>query len=298
MKSNLNNLSNLQQRVIAAVLGGVLIVGAIYSGEWSYFVVFFLISFLTQWEFYRLVGLDGNAPLKLYGTLCGALIFVLSFLIEKQYLNFRYYSLISPVVSLIFFIKLYKKGEKKPFTNIALTFLGIIYVAIPFALINVCVYSQGDYSYQIILGSLFLLWASDTGAYFAGVNFGRTKLFERVSPKKSWEGSIGGAIAAILVSFLISRFFTDLEAWQWHCIAIIIVVAGTYGDLIESLFKRSMEIKDSGTSIPGHGGFLDRFDGLLLSAPFIVTFLRLFGMNKEPFFSGLSPWNLPAWLGV
>jgi phosphatidate cytidylyltransferase len=223
---------------------------------------------------------------------------MLSFLIEKQFLDFRFYFLISPFVSLIFFIKLYKKGEKKPFTNIALTFLGIIYVAIPFALINVSVYSQGPYSYQIILGSLFLLWSSDTGAYFAGVNFGRTKLFERVSPKKSWEGSIGGAISAIAVSFLLGLYFTDLRAWQWHCIAIIIVVAGTYGDLIESLFKRSMEIKDSGTVIPGHGGFLDRFDGLLLSAPFIVTFLRLFGMNKEDFFSVVNFWNLPGWLGV
>jgi phosphatidate cytidylyltransferase len=298
MKSGLNNLSNLQQRIIAASLGGVLIVSAIYYGEWSYFVVFFLICFLTQWEFYRLVGLDGNEPLKLYGTLSGALIFVLSFLIEKQDLDFRLYFLISPFVSLIFFIKLYKKGEKKPFTNIALTFLGIIYVAIPFALINVSVYSQGLYSYQIILGSLFLLWASDTGAYFAGVNFGRTKLFERVSPKKSWEGSIGGAIAAMMVSIILGWYFTDLRAWQWHCIAIIIVVAGTYGDLVESLFKRSMEIKDSGTVIPGHGGFLDRFDGLLLSAPFIVTFLRLFGMNKEDFFSAVMVWNLQGWLGV
>jgi phosphatidate cytidylyltransferase len=87
---------------------------------------------------------------------------------------------------------------------------------------------------------------------------------------------MGGAIAALLTAVLLSLSFTDLVLWQWHCIAIIIVIAGTYGDLVESLFKRSMSIKDSGSSIPGHGGFLDRFDGLLLSAPFIVTFLRIF----------------------
>lgn len=276
MKLDLSRLSNLQQRIIAAVIGGFIIVSGILWSEWTYFGVFFIICTLTQLEFYNLVGLDGNLPLKTYGTISGLFIYTLTFLIEKEYLGFQFYFLISPVVSCIFFIKLYKKTDKKPFTNIAFTFLGIIYVAIPFALINLCVFSQGYYSSQIILGSLFLLWASDTGAYFAGVNFGRTKLFERVSPKKSWEGSMGGAIAALVTSFIISISFQDLEPWHWHCIAIIIVIAGTYGDLVESLFKRSMEIKDSGASIPGHGGFLDRFDGLLLSAPFIVTFLRIF----------------------
>ncbi len=169
MKSNLSSLSNLQQRIIAAVLGGLVIVGAIYWNEWAYFGVFFLICMLTQLEFYRLVGLDGNQPLTIYGTMSGLFIYSLTFLIEKHFLDFQYYFLISPVVSLIFFIKLYKKDEKKPFTNIALTFLGIIYVAIPFALINLCVFSQGLYSYQIILGCLFLLWASDTGAYLRGL---------------------------------------------------------------------------------------------------------------------------------
>ncbi len=295
MKSNLINLSNLQQRVVAALLGGLAIVGSICLNEWAYFGMFFLICMLTQLEFYRLVGLDGNQPLTIYGTGSGLFIYGLTFLIEKHFLDFQYYFLISPVVSLIFFIKLYKKDEKKPFTNIALTFLGIIYVAIPFALINLCVFSQGPYSYQIILGCLFLLWASDTGAYFAGVNFGKTKLFERVSPKKSWEGSMGGAVTSIATAFVISLFFKDLHAWQWHCMAVIIVIAGTYGDLIESLFKRSMAIKDSGTTIPGHGGFLDRFDGLLLSAPFLVTFLRLFGMNNlnplAGITSGTSAWQ-------
>jgi phosphatidate cytidylyltransferase len=276
MRLNLSSLNNLQQRVIAAIFGVFIIVGAILYSEWAYFLVFFFLCMLTQLEFYRLVGLDGNVPLTVYGTLSGLLIFTLTFLIEKRFVAPQYYFLISPAASLIFFIKLYKRGERKPFTNIAFTFLGIIYVAVPFALINLCVYARGFYSYQIILGSLLLLWASDTGAYFAGVNFGKTKLFERVSPKKSWEGSLGGAIAALTASIIISFSFTDLEMWQWHCIAVIIVIAGTYGDLVESLFKRSMEIKDSGSSIPGHGGFLDRFDGLLLSAPFIITFLRIF----------------------
>jgi phosphatidate cytidylyltransferase len=171
---------------------------------------------------------------------------------------------------------LYKRGERKPFTNIAFTFLGVIYVAVPFSLLHVFILRNGVYSYQILLGCLFLLWASDTGAYFAGVRYGKTKLFERVSPKKSWEGSMGGALAALMMAFVLAFVFQDLPPWQWHVIAVIIVVAGTYGDLVESLFKRSIAIKDSGSSLPGHGGFLDRFDGLLLSAPFIATFLNIF----------------------
>jgi phosphatidate cytidylyltransferase len=121
-----------------------------------------------------------------------------------------------------------------------------------------------------------ILWASDTGAYFAGTKFGKTKLFERVSPKKSWEGFLGGAFSAIGVAFIITRYFHVIEDWKWLVIAGIIIIAGTYGDLIESLFKRSIEIKDSGRGLPGHGGFMDRFDGLLLSAPFITAFLKIF----------------------
>jgi len=276
MKQRLSSYSNLAQRVIAAVAGVAIILMAVTLNEWTFFLLFTVISILTQLEFYRLVGLDDIAPLKFYGTFVGAVLNVLTFLIEEHYIHFENYFLISPLVTAIFFIKLYKKGERKPFTNIAFTFLGIIYVAIPFALLTVIALPSGGYSYQRVLGCLFLLWASDTGAYFAGTKFGRTKLFERVSPKKSWEGSLGGAASALVVALLLGQYYTDLRPWQWLCIGAIIVVAGTYGDLVESLFKRSIAIKDSGSSIPGHGGFLDRFDGLLLSAPFIATFLKVF----------------------
>jgi phosphatidate cytidylyltransferase len=173
-------------------------------------------------------------------------------------------------------IKLYKKFERKPFTNIAFTFLGIFYVAVPFALLNIATFENGFYNFEIIFGCLFILWATDTGAYFAGTFFGKRKLFERISPKKSWEGALGGAVLAFIFALVIARYFDTLEFWQWMGIASIIVVGGIYGDLVESLLKRSIEIKDSGTSLPGHGGFLDRFDGLLISAPFIVAFLEIF----------------------
>ena len=149
-------------------------------------------------------------------------------------------------------------------------------MAVPFALLHIAVFYNGTYSFQIIIGALFIQWASDTGAYFAGVKFGKRKLFARISPKKTWEGALGGTILAFIFAIIMAANFDEIADWQWLCIAGIIVIAGTYGDLVESLFKRSIEVKDSGSTIPGHGGFLDRFDGLLLSAPIYFCFFDAF----------------------
>jgi phosphatidate cytidylyltransferase len=274
---NINNYSNLGQRAITAFVGAlVIIVGSIYS-DWAYFLIFASILGFSQMEFYKLSGLDGMLPLKSFGTFMGLMIFCLTFMIQKEHLRTEYLYLIFPIVSLTFFIKLYKKTDKKPFTGVAFTFLGIFYVAVPISLLNLAVFAVDEvYNYEILIGCLLILWATDTGAYFAGTRFGKTKLFERVSPKKSWEGFLGGAFSAILVAFVLAKYFLVIEDWKWLVIAGIIIIAGTYGDLIESLFKRSIEIKDSGKVLPGHGGFMDRFDGLLLSAPFITAFLKIF----------------------
>ncbi|GGZ35148.1 phosphatidate cytidylyltransferase [Echinicola pacifica] len=274
---NISNYSELAQRIITALIGAaIIVVGSMYS-PWIYFGIFGIILILAQAEFYKLCGLDGMLPLKSFGTFLGFLIFLMSFLVEMNHMSDRYYFLIFPMVSLIFFIKLYRKSDKKPFTGIAYTFLGIFYVAVPFALLNLAAFSvDGTFHYELIIGSLFILWASDTGAYFAGTKFGKTKLFERVSPKKSWEGSLGGAVAAFATAYMLSTNFGVIPQWKWLSIGGIIIIAGTYGDLIESLFKRSIAIKDSGKGLPGHGGFMDRFDGLLVSAPFIAAFLKIF----------------------
>ena len=273
---NINKYSNLVQRAITSLVGAALILAALIYSDWTYFLIFGTILGMSQMEFYKLSGLDGMLPLKSFGTILGLLIFTLTFMVEKEYLPHEYLYLIFPLVSLTFFIKLYKKTDKKPFTGVAYTYLGIFYVAVPISLLNLAVFSvDAVYHYEILIGCLLILWASDSGAYFAGTRFGKTKLFERVSPKKSWEGFLGGAFSAILVAFVISQYFTVLEDWKWLVIAGIIIIAGTYGDLIESLFKRSIEIKDSGSVLPGHGGFMDRFDGLLLSAPFITAFLKI-----------------------
>lgn len=276
MKSTLDKYSNLTQRVVVAILGVAIIISAIYWQSWSYFAVFLIITFFSLREFYKLVGIDGYLPLSTWGTITGLVIYTFTFLVQKELITADIFFLVFPFGSIIFFIKLYKKSDIRPFANIAFTFLGIIYVTVPFSLLHVIAFCTGTYRFEIVTGILLLTWASDTGGYFAGTMFGKTSLFKRISPKKSWEGFVGGAILTLIIAYLISQYADIFPLWKWMTIGLLTVIAGTYGDLVESLFKRSIKIKDSGTSLPGHGGFLDRFDALLLSLPFIAAFLRLF----------------------
>lgn len=273
---NLRNRSNLTQRVIAALIGAPLIIFLIFYHPLSFLFLVIALTALTQYEFYTLIMRQGSLPLKSFGTFCGLLIVTMTYLIETYTVIQEFYYIVVPFLTLPFFIKLYRKQDKHPFVNLGYTYLGIIYVALPFALLIEMTFWRGNFLPVLPLGTLLILWSFDTGAYFSGKYFGRRKLFERISPKKTWEGFFGGAIIALLTAFLYWKYTESLRMSEWLGIAGIIVIAGTLGDLVESLFKRSIEIKDSGSIIPGHGGFLDRFDGLLLSMPFIVTFIKIF----------------------
>lgn len=241
----------------------------------TFFALFLILSLLTQLEFYRLLGFDGLFPLKSFGTLLGGIVYCMTFFVQMEWAPYEIYYALFPICSLGFIIKLYKK-EFSPFVNIALTFLGVIYVSIPFSLLTVSAFNDGNYNPEIIGTALVLLWASDTGAYFAGKYFGRRKLFKRVSPKKTWEGTFGGAFLTFVIAYILLQIYGSISLIDMYLMAVVMVVMGGYGDLVESLFKRSIDIKDSGTSLPGHGGFLDRFDGLLLASPFILLILKFF----------------------
>ncbi len=275
MTSNSTKYSDLKQRVLAGVVGAALIVSGIFFSAWTFFAVFFIIAIFTLLEFYKLVGQEEVYPLRYWGTFLGLVIYALVFLAEKNLIESKYYVIFFPAVAIMFLIKLYDKKDKKPFSGIAFTILGIVYIAVPMSLLSVLAFSEGVYDPALIFGIIFLHWASDTGAYFAGTAFGKTRLFERISPKKSWEGSVGGAVLTGVVALVLAHYFPSISQLKWLLMAAIVVVAGTYGDLVESLFKRSIQIKDSGTIIPGHGGFLDRFDGLLISIPFIAILFKL-----------------------
>ena len=154
-----------------------------------------------------------------------------------------------------------------------------LYIGLPFALLNVLAFinvpqeSSVTY-YSIFPLSIFIfLWLSDTGAYCVGSLIGKHRLFERISPKKSWEGSIGGGVVAIGASFVLAHYFPAISMLEWAGLALVVVVFGTWGDLTESLLKRQLHVKDSGTILPGHGGMLDRFDSALMAIPAAVVYL-------------------------
>lgn len=276
MTSASGKYSNLAKRVLVAVLAVPLMLLGIFWSPWAYFALFLIICTVSVLEFYRLIAAEGHPPLIRWGLPLSVLAYTIPFAVKMGLLSDASYLLIFPGIALIFLSELYRKAHTKPFTNLAYTFLGLVYVALPFALLHTIAFYRGQYEPGIVAGILFLTWASDTGGYFAGLSFGRTKLFERISPRKTWEGFAGSAALGLAMAWVLSGFIEVLPLWKWIVLSILAFTAGTFGDLVESLFKRSLHTKDSGSILPGHGGFLDRFDAMLLSLPFIAAFLALF----------------------
>ena len=272
-------MNNFFKRTLTAGAFVAILLGATWYSQLSFTLLFLLITILGVWEFYTLIEKkDGNRPQKVLGTFTGALVFVCNALINIDmngwHLNKHILVIILPFIFLIFILELFTKAER-PFQNIAFTLLGIFYVVVPLSLLSYILTTGGSYSYEILFGCWFILWSNDSGAYLAGSAFGRKKLFPRVSPGKSWEGCIGGGLIAYIITFIISGWYTSITRADWFVIASILIVIGTLGDLVESLFKRSLEVKDSGNLLPGHGGILDRFDSLFMAIPFVFSYLYL-----------------------
>lgn len=248
---------------------------SIWEGPVLFQLIFFVAAMGSLHEFYKITTAPGRRPNRMVGYLTGIMAYVLISTGALQGTDSRWPVLIMPAAAIIFFAELYRKQEQ-PFTAIAFTIMGIVYAVVPFAILNKIAGWQGGYDRQLLMGYFILLWSADTFAYLAGSLFGRRKLFPRISPKKSWEGSIGATLATTGLAWLLSFQWDSLAVHEWMIVALLIVVTGTLGDLTESLLKRSLNIKDSGNILPGHGGFLDRFDALLLSVPFVWAYLALF----------------------
>ncbi len=243
----------------------------------SFAGLFALVSLIGVHEFYKLFKNTSIKPNIGFGLLLSAITY-LSFVAYAQNDNFTFVLILAiPIIALLFINELYRAREN-PFSNIGITILGVLYVVVPFGYLLIANFSEPSEwmsrKFDIGFAFFFMLWANDTGAYIFGSWLGKHKLFERISPKKSWEGFIGGALVAVLVGYLFS--LNSNECWcQWMIMSLIIVVFGTLGDLVESMLKRSLNVKDSGAILPGHGGILDRFDGLLLAAPMVYFLLEL-----------------------
>lgn len=272
-------MSNFKERLLTGILFVIVLLGSIYQSELASSILFFVIILLCQREFYSFFKTSEIKPQSLVGILSGLGFFLASVVAFQANLSFNTLFLIVPLVFIVFVFELFR-NRKEPIANIGYTILGIIYVAVPFTLLHqISYYSDYQfgktYNYEILIGYFFILWANDTGAYLVGRKFGKTKLFERISPKKTWEGSVGGIFFGLLLGYVNSQIFEGLDTLTWMILALIVVTFGSLGDLVESLFKRSLGIKDSGKILPGHGGVLDRFDGIFISAPMVYTFLKV-----------------------
>jgi len=267
-------MKNLFQRAISGAVFVVLLVGSIIWNEYSFGILFAAITALAVFEFHKLTNQQKEVCVNPVFAIVGALLlFASSFLCASNILSSTIYLAYVLFVVLVLIAELYRKKEQ-PIHNWAYFLLGQTFVALPFSLLNFILFAPA-YQPLFLLAVFVTIWVNDTGAYLTGITFGKHRLFERISPKKSWEGFIGGAVFALASGYIFSLFIPEISLLEWIIFSEIIVVFGTFGDLIESLLKRILNVKDSGSLIPGHGGLLDRFDSMLLAAPVIFMYLQL-----------------------
>ena len=279
-----DKLKNLIIRAITGVFFVVAMVLGILHPH-GLIALFALITGLSVWEYTGLVNnIKGVKVNRFISTIAGVYFFLsvagLCVTPIEGFIVFVPYVL---TIIYMFISELYLKNEN-PVNSWAYTMLGQMYIVLPFSLINVLAFQQvgpGQITFDFLLPlSIFIfLWTNDTGAYVCGSLFGKHKLFPRISPKKSWEGSIGGGILVLIVAGVIGYFANNsgtphvLSIPAWVGLGLVVVFFGTWGDLVESLLKRTLGVKDSGNNLPGHGGMLDRFDSSLLAIPAAVVYL-------------------------
>lgn len=271
-------MKNIVTRTISGAVYIALISFSILFTSYSYLILFSIITGLALWEFYQMLEKNSQSRInKPVATLGGVYLFVTGFLYFAGIIPLRYVALWFIVMLYVLIRELFIKGEHA-IRDISNTFLGQIYIALPMMFLSLLGFIENPdgsltYTPTFLMSFFVLIWLYDTGAYLFGIKFGKHRLFERISPKKSWEGAIGGALVSMLAAAGISYLFPGyLNLYQWLGFALVTVIFGTWGDLVESMIKRSLNVKDSGNLIPGHGGILDRIDSCLLAAPAVVIY--------------------------
>ncbi len=270
-------MSNLATRTITGIILVALVIAATITDQHLFALLFLVFTIAGLWEFYSLVKKAGISPNKTAGIIAGMVLFTTNALVSMNMMALEWLLINFVCIFLIFLLELYRNNPN-PFTNIAFTFFGLLYVAVPFSLLNYFpnpAFIPGVYHSSLLLGFFFLIWINETGAYVIGTAIGKNRLFKRVSPNKTWEGAIGGGILSLISAYFIALYFAHISLRDWFIIASMVVVFGSYGDLFESMFKRSINMKHSGNILPGHGGVLDRFDGVLMAAPFVFVYLLM-----------------------
>ena len=273
---------NLLVRTLSGVVLLLVVVGALLWSKWSAGALFAVIMLGGLVELYRLCRKKGVEPMSSVGIATSLAIFGLAFAVFLQWgtpatdltgrivLGALLYTML--IVPTTFVCELWRKSPT-PIANIATTFMGVIYVALPMAMVLfIPQLLVGKWSGLAMLAFIGIIWVNDIFAYLVGVTLGKHRLCERISPKKSWEGFFGGLIGAVGAAVLFGHLFGG-NLLIWGGLGLVTALAGVAGDLVESLMKREVDVKDSGKMMPGHGGFLDRFDALYLAVPFALFYL-------------------------
>lgn len=273
-------MKNLITRSLTGIAFVAILTGGILWGSVSFQLLFTLITGLSVWEFCHIVNQREDVQVNV--SICTVSGIYLFLAVSGFCSGLTPTGVFIPyLLSVIYLLvsELYLKSEHA-LNNWAFTMMSQMYVALPFSVLNVLAFqpetsfSLGiSYHGLLPLAVFVFLWANDSGAYCFGSLLGRHKLFPRISPNKSWEGSIGGGATAIAASQIFACYDVVLNRWEWLGVALVVIVFGTWGDLVESLLKRQLDLKDSGHILPGHGGMLDRFDSALLAIPATAIYL-------------------------
>ncbi|MBS1637857.1 MAG: phosphatidate cytidylyltransferase [Bacteroidetes bacterium] len=297
------NIKTLTTRTLTAAVFVAVLLTCINLSFLSFAGLFFMVSLWGLYEFYQLAEKLGAQPYRWPGYICGVFVFGAGILANMNNSDFlgdpvlilkihklaKVFWLLALLTGFGFFVRALFGKEQNPVLNIAYTLTGVVYAVLPFTMLTYATCIQkafasihivpaigpliAPYNPHIILGVILLIWVSDSGAYLVGSLVGKHKLYERISPGKTWEGSIGGALITMGCSYVIASWYPEIAFKHWIVIALMVCVFGTIGDLIESMLKRQAGVKDSGRIMPGHGGILDRFDSLLFVSPFVCAYL-------------------------
>jgi phosphatidate cytidylyltransferase len=256
-------------RALSGAVYVLLLVGATLYSQYSFLLLFGLLLLFSVVEFCKLVALKPIIPLIL--ATVGYVLFNLNNTIKTNEILLLIAALLVSIRSLLF---LFEKKDRFLDTQAKYVFL-IGYLIIPIIIFTKIPFINNQYVPEIIISILVIIWANDTFAYLVGITMGKNKLFERISPKKTIEGFVGGVVFAVVAGILLAQFYLHQDTIKWIIIAMIVSAFGTLGDLIESKFKRIAGVKDSGHIMPGHGGFLDRLDSIIFVAPFVYLFYQI-----------------------
>jgi phosphatidate cytidylyltransferase len=270
-------LSEFLKRSLSGAVFIIVMLGCIVWSPYSLCALLIAISSIALYEYYRIFSGRGYKPLVTAGIISGFYVLLIVFLERLSFIPLKYLELLMlPVIGMWFSFMFVKRQEF--LVSLMITVTGLIYILLPLSLIPYIAQNRltaYEYNPEILIGTLLVIWTSDTSAYITGILFGKHRMSPHISPKKSWEGFFGGMVLAVLAGILYSKFTSLLNITDWVILSFIIVLTGTAGDLFESLLKREAGVKDSGTIMPGHGGILDRFDSLLLIIPFVFLYLYL-----------------------